>query len=579
MPTNTTILNIDDHPGHTSRTTSTRFSNIHYAADTPPTHHTRHPSYDEDGPPDSLFDADSIALTDPTPFDQFDPLKADGPDQGSDFQASAYPQLIQTAESSVLGSFFNMTNAIVGAGIIGLPFAFKEAGYFTGMILLLTLAYITDWTLRLLAHATKLSGRSTYQELVCFCFGRIGFHAISFFQFVFAFGGMCAFNVIIGDTVPHVIRSVVPGVLSSPVLTFLTSRRAMITLITLFISFPLSLYRDMGKLAKTSALALVAMLVIVVAVVIEAPKAAPELRGNNIGKWAFMKPDVFQAIGVMGFAFVCHHNSFMIYSALKTPTLDRYARVIRLSTILSATVCLVLASVGYLNFTDKTRGNILNNFPDNNLLINIARFCFGFNMITTFPMELLVAREVIDGYVSLYSQPKSASNHSTGYVQLTDMADLDPDPSPNPIPNPNSANHPDPDLDDINSLTNPLTTPLHITPPPPSSGHMPQLAEVPFSMTRHVGVTTAMVLATLFVALSVCDLGIIIELTGGVSATALAFILPAACHLKLGSGPLLTRAKLPLWLLLGFGICVLFLSPTLAIYRFIHQDPSEMHIC
>ncbi|RKP33837.1 transmembrane amino acid transporter protein-domain-containing protein [Dimargaris cristalligena] len=469
MPTNTTILNIDDHP----------------------------------------------ALTDPTPFDQFDPLKADGPDQGSDFQASAYPQLIQTAESSVLGSFFNMTNAIVGAGIIGLPFAFKEAGYFTGMILLLTLAYITDWTLRLLAHATKLSGRSTYQELVCFCFGRIGFHAISFFQFVFAFGGMCAFNVIIGDTVPHVIRSVVPGVLSSPVLTFLTSRRAMITLITLFISFPLSLYRDMGKLAKTSALALVAMLVIVVAVVIEAPKAAPELRGNNIGKWAFMKPDVFQAIGVMGFAFVCHHNSFMIYSALKTPTLDRYARVIRLSTILSATVCLVLASVGYLNFTDKTRGNILNNFPDNNLLINIARFCFGFNMITTFPMELLVAREVIDGYVSLYSQPKSASNHT----------------------------------------------------------------EVPFSMTRHVGVTTAMVLATLFVALSVCDLGIIIELTGGVSATALAFILPAACHLKLGSGPLLTRAKLPLWLLLGFGICVLFLSPTLAIYRFIHQDPSEMHIC
>lgn len=31
-------------------------------------------------------------------------------------------------------------------------------------------------------------------------------------------------------------------------------------------------------------------------------------------------------------------------------------------------------------------------------MINIARFCFGANMVTTTPMELMVCREVIEEY-------------------------------------------------------------------------------------------------------------------------------------------------------------------------------------
>lgn len=38
-------------------------------------------------------------------------------------------------------------------------------------------------------------------------------------------------------------------------------------------------------------------------------------------------------------------------------------------------------------------GNILNNFPSDNFIINIARFCFGVNMFTTLPLEAFVCRE------------------------------------------------------------------------------------------------------------------------------------------------------------------------------------------
>jgi len=60
--------------------------------------------------------------------------------------------------------------------------------------------------------------------------------------------------------------------------------------------------------------------------------------------------------------------------------------------------CLIMALAGYLTFGDKTQGNVLNNFPVDNLMVNIARFCFGLNMLTTLPLECFVCREVMFTY-------------------------------------------------------------------------------------------------------------------------------------------------------------------------------------
>lgn len=97
-------------------------------------------------------------------------------------------------------------------------------------------------------------------------------------------------------------------------------------------------------------------------------------------------------------AFVCHHNSLLIYGSLRTPTMDNFARVTHYSTIVSMLACLVLALAGFLVFRDKTLGNVLNNFPTDNTMVNIARLCFGLNMLTTLPLEGFVCREVMLTY-------------------------------------------------------------------------------------------------------------------------------------------------------------------------------------
>lgn len=97
-------------------------------------------------------------------------------------------------------------------------------------------------------------------------------------------------------------------------------------------------------------------------------------------------------------AFVCHHNSLLIYGSLRTPTLDRFSLVTHYSTAISMFACLTMAISGFLSFGSLTKGNVLNNFPTDNILVNVARFCFGLNMLTTLPLECFVCREVMNQY-------------------------------------------------------------------------------------------------------------------------------------------------------------------------------------
>jgi solute carrier family 38 (sodium-coupled neutral amino acid transporter), member 11 len=136
--------------------------------------------------------------------------------------------------------------------------------------------------------------------------------AVSLAQFCFAAGGMVSFCVIIGtsicskidncvgDTIPHVLAAVFPGLRTSTLFSFLINRQVVIILCTALVSYPLSLYRDITKLAKASALALVSMVIIVYTVVSEGPNVPEEYRGTKVR----LIPSgfgIFQAIGVISF--------------------------------------------------------------------------------------------------------------------------------------------------------------------------------------------------------------------------------------------------------------------------------------
>jgi sodium-coupled neutral amino acid transporter 11 len=154
-------------------------------------------------------------------------------------------------KSSLPSAFMNMANSIIGAGIIGQPYAFRQAGLLSGIVLLVLLTAVVDWTIRLIVVNSKLSGASSFQGTVEKCFGRTGLVAISVAQWAFAFGGMVAFGVIVGDSIPSVLRAVWPGLREMPVVGLLADRRVVIVVFTLCISYPLALYRDIAKVSSS----------------------------------------------------------------------------------------------------------------------------------------------------------------------------------------------------------------------------------------------------------------------------------------------------------------------------------------
>lgn len=150
-------------------------------------------------------------------------------------------------KSGLRSAMSNMANSIIGAGIIGQPYALRQAGFMTGVTLLIALTFTVDWTIRLIVINSKLSGRDSFQGTVEHCFGKGGLIAISVAQWAFAFGGMVAFCVIVGDSIPHVLVAVWPSLPDLPAVGWLANRRVVVFLLVMGVSWPLSLYRDIAK--------------------------------------------------------------------------------------------------------------------------------------------------------------------------------------------------------------------------------------------------------------------------------------------------------------------------------------------
>lgn len=67
-------------------------------------------------------------------------------------QGESKPNDKREALSSLPQASFNYINSIIGSGVIGIPYALHRAGFGLGLILLLIVAIITDYSLILMVY-------------------------------------------------------------------------------------------------------------------------------------------------------------------------------------------------------------------------------------------------------------------------------------------------------------------------------------------------------------------------------------------------------------------------------------------
>uniref|UniRef100_A0A8C8ZXW9 Putative sodium-coupled neutral amino acid transporter 11 n=1 Tax=Prolemur simus TaxID=1328070 RepID=A0A8C8ZXW9_PROSS len=266
----------------------------------------------------------------------------------------------------------------------------KQAGFPLGILLLFWVSYISDFSLVLLIKGGALSGTDTYQSLVNKTFGFPGYLLLSVLQFLYPFIAMISYNIIAGDTLSKVFQRI-PGV--DPENLFV-GRHFIIMISTITFTLPLSLYRDIAKLGKISLISAVLTALILGIVITRMVSMGPYVPKTD-DAWVFAKPNAIQAVGVMSFAFICHHNSFLVYSSLEEPTVAKWSRIIHISIVVSMFICILFATCGYLTFTGFTQGDLFENYCRSDNLVTFGRFCYGVTVLLTYPMECFVTREVI----------------------------------------------------------------------------------------------------------------------------------------------------------------------------------------
>uniref|UniRef100_A0A4W5JS28 Putative sodium-coupled neutral amino acid transporter 11 n=1 Tax=Hucho hucho TaxID=62062 RepID=A0A4W5JS28_9TELE len=251
----------------------------------------------------------------------------------------------------------------------GLPYSLNQAGLPLGLFLLVLVAFITDYSIILLIKGGNLSGTNSYQSLVRSTFGITGFLVLSLLQFLYPFIAMISYNIITGDTLTKVFQRL-PGVGPGHILA---ERHFVIAVSTILFTLPLSLFRNISKLGKVSLLSMVLTVFILITVIIRAELHTKQPHKNVI--WTI--------------------HSFMIYGSLKEQSLSNWSRVTHISVGSAMIVSILFAATGYATFTGYTQGDIFENYCGNDDLATFGRFCFGISIITTFPLECFVTREVV----------------------------------------------------------------------------------------------------------------------------------------------------------------------------------------
>lgn len=286
---------------------------------------------------------------------------------------------------------FNYVNSVLGSGIIGMAYALEESGVILGLILVTLVAVVVDWSLQvLLAAGLKINAKS-YQELVEHALGRPGFWILTICQFGYPMIAMVSYNIVAGDTMTKVLVSVTGW----PPTSLLLQREVIITTFTIFFTAPLCFYRNIGNLSKASMSGMVCMAFILTAIFIRLFTMKDQMDRHD-STWSLIDfSGVSKTYGIIIFAFLCHHNSFMMYYDMKIQTQDNWNKVTHISLGLSWAACIFLGFVGYCTFKSWTQGDLLNNYCWDDPLMNIVKVLFCFTVLFTYPIECLVTREVI----------------------------------------------------------------------------------------------------------------------------------------------------------------------------------------
>eukprot|EP01080_Neovahlkampfia_damariscottae_P010801 gene10801-3419_t len=302
---------------------------------------------------------------------------------------------------NLFSSTINFLNTVLGGATLSIAVCFKEAGLITGLILLLFCAFTSTLTMLLLVNSANKKKIYNLELLAYETYGKFGSFLTKFSLFGCLFGTLCAYFVIIADFITPTIN----------IWFQIEINRLTIMILSILFILPLTLIQNINNLRFTSGIALLSLLYVISLVFIKGMMNFKEL-GKNILFFNTNISEVLRALSVLVFAFSIQFNVLPIQRELYNPTNIRMGFVSIIGSLGSISVYLIMGIIGYLTFSNSTKGNILKNYDDSDISIQIGRLALTLTVlfsypIVSFPFKILLKNTIFQSFCSKWSKKSS----------------------------------------------------------------------------------------------------------------------------------------------------------------------------
>uniref|UniRef100_A0A671LLC6 Sodium-coupled neutral amino acid transporter 3-like n=1 Tax=Sinocyclocheilus anshuiensis TaxID=1608454 RepID=A0A671LLC6_9TELE len=277
--------------------------------------------------------------------EEFLPHKSDGgkPPQFTDFEG----------KTSFGMSVFNLSNAIMGSGILGLSYAMSNTGIILFLILLTCIAVLSSYSVHLLLRSAGVVGIRAYEQLGKRAFGHPGKILAALVITMHNIGGKLEFWVS-SDLI-----------FKLPFFSWFLNGNYLIIIVSILIILPLALMRQLGYLGYTSGFSLTCMVFFLISV--SSLNAVVSTTNFNRERPCVISVTLVvlqtaYTVPILAFAFVCHPEVLPIYTELRNPTKRRMQAIANVSILGMFVMYLLTAIFGYLTFYLNTEAELLHTY-------------------------------------------------------------------------------------------------------------------------------------------------------------------------------------------------------------------------
>uniref|UniRef100_A0A671XLH4 Solute carrier family 38 member 3 n=1 Tax=Sparus aurata TaxID=8175 RepID=A0A671XLH4_SPAAU len=311
-------------------------------------------------------------------------------------------------------SVFNLGNAIMGSGILGLAYAMANTGILLFLFLLTAVAALSSYSIHLLLKSSGIVGIRAYEQLGYRAFGTPGKMAAGIAITLQNIGAMSSYLYIVKSELPLVIQAFLKADPNADL--WYLNGNYLVIMVSASVILPLALMKQLGYLGYTSGFSLSCMVFFlsVIYKTFQIPCPFEEFSANSTAysnglvheddadhcatRMFTINSQTAYTIPILAFAFVCHPEVLPIYTELRNPTKKRMQQVSNISILVMYTMYFLAALFGYLTFKDNVEPELLHTYSridPYDTLILCVRVAVLTAVTLTVPIVLFPVRRAI----------------------------------------------------------------------------------------------------------------------------------------------------------------------------------------